>query len=216
MPLSWRLQPRVVLAVVVGVAILALGAFNVFQRGERWESTASVTLVPDPEVPAERTILLEAFDRSGTLGTYVELLSSRSVEAAAGIPPDSADVRAIPDTRVIDVTVSGERGEVGADVAKLVELATARAGNLGDLWTMEVLQEPSKPTRAGLPTALLVGLTGFLALLGAVATFAAASLLPRRLAGASRPPRESAGSNGSGSPEPDRLAAAREQTFRWP
>jgi hypothetical protein len=179
-----RFDPLAALAPFVGLVILALGALYIVQRDETWESTASVILVPDPAKQADRTVLLEAFDTSLTLGTHVELLSSRALEESAGAPLDSVEARAVPETRVVEITMTGEQGEVESDLATLIEVGTVRAETLGDLWTLETLTEPSTPTAAGPPTPALIAGTIFLALLGAVATFAAIARLPASRPGA--------------------------------
>jgi hypothetical protein len=179
-----RFDPLAALAPFVGLVILTLGALYIVQRDQTWESTASVILVPDPAKEADRTVLLEAFDTSLTLGTHVELLSSRALEESAGAPLDSVEARAVPETRVVEITMTGERDAVAGDLATLIEVGTVRTEMLGDLWTLETLGEPSTPTAAGPPTLALIAGTVFLALLGAVATFAAIARLPASREGA--------------------------------
>ena len=63
--------------------------------------------MPVPSSSAEIANLTGSFANSGTLGTYVEYISSINPEPKAGGPPVSLSVRGVPDTRAIDVTTTG-------------------------------------------------------------------------------------------------------------
>jgi hypothetical protein len=113
------------------------------------------------------------FDRSGTLGTYVERISSDDTLEAAGSPPIEVEARSIPDTRVIEVFATagdGEAAEEGLAAVMAVvtdepALLTAAERREMDLWTVEPTEQPSEPARGGPSDTILVAASVALAAL---------------------------------------------------
>lgn len=170
--MSWsRPAVRRLAVLVVAGAVLLLGVAYSALRDQQYESRATVTLVPDPERAEDRTILLDAFDRSGTIGTYVELIGSRNVIEEAGSPTSSIAVRAIPDTRVIEITATGEQASVQQDLNAVIGAAAKSGPDLGDLWRLQVLESPGVPALAGPSSGALFGATILLAVLAGIVTF---------------------------------------------
>lgn len=176
-----QIRLRALASVALGVLVLIAGFAYVVTRDEQMKSSATVTLVPDPRTEEERSILLESFDRSGTIGTFVELIASRDVLHEAGAQFGSVDVRAIPDSRVISVSVTGNGPGVQRTLESVIETAQSRAGDLGSLWRLDVLESAGPAEPAGPTTAALLIATVLLALITAGATFVLSGELLRRL-----------------------------------
>src|SRR5690606_960598 len=65
-----------IVAAATALVVLVIGLLFTVARPVEHESTATVVLSPDTQDPDRIGSLLESFQRSGTLGTYVELLAS--------------------------------------------------------------------------------------------------------------------------------------------
>ncbi len=207
-----RIPPRAVLALaaVAALVVVVSGvAYALLIRDTTWESNAQLILEPQTVSLSERTAVIDAFDRSGTIGTYVELLSSRDILEEAGNPNVAVEARAIPDTRVIEVTATDGRNGVTDGLDSVLE--RARDAELGDLWKLTVLERPSAAERSGATTATLLIATALLACLAAIAV----PLLVRGLAkqlGASVVPTEVPPQTAAhGTPTDGRGKAARER-----
>lgn len=164
---------------VVALAVLGAGAGYTVTRHISYESTASVVLVPSATNPADLAAATDSFSASGTAGTFVELLAAPDTVRAAHAPIDIT-VRAVPDSRVIDVTAHGLRADVQPGLGALLQAASAREGSLRALWTMSILAQPSPPSAAGASTPLLLLAAVLLAILAALVTH----VLLRRATGA--------------------------------
>ncbi len=157
-------------ALGAGLAVILAGTAYILLRDQRWDSTAAVTLTPATTSPADPSTLFDSFDRSGTMGTYVELISSADTLDRAGSPPVSVEVRAVPDTRVIDVTATGKRDGVQPALTRLIDASIALQPRLGDVWSLSVIENPSEPAKAGPSNLLLFLAIPLLAALAAVAS----------------------------------------------
>jgi hypothetical protein len=149
---------------VVTVAVLGAGCGYTLTRHVSYESTASVVLVPSASNAADLAAATDSFSASGTAGTFVELLAAPDTVRAAHAPID-VTVRAVPDSRVIDVTAHGSRIQVQPGLGSLLAAASVRQSSLRALWTMSVLAQPSGPSAAGASTAMLLLAAVLLALL---------------------------------------------------
>lgn len=176
-------NPRVA-AVAVALAVILIGGVYALQRTPSYQSSAALVLVPTAK-PAEVPTVLDSFTSAGTSGTFVELISSPGTLAAAGAPPIAVTVRAVPDTRVIDVTATGAQTTVQAGLARLLAAAETEQTSLGDMWKLQQISSPTPATRAGASTTAILAASILLALVAAAATLA---LLGRR-AGAPRETR---------------------------
>jgi hypothetical protein len=191
------LSLRLRIALCSGLVVILAGAGYIVSHDQRWESTASLTLTPTAVSTADRAYLFDSFDRSGTLGTYVELISSAATLDQAGSPPVSVEARAVPDTRVIDVTATGGRDEVQPALTHLISASTAAESELGDVWQQTVIDQPSAPTESGASNLVLLVATLLLAVLATVASF----VLMREL-GVPRPASEPASRDSAERTEP--------------
>ena len=130
-----------VTALLLAALVLSAGLSWALLRPVRYQSSATLVLAPAPVDSKAVPSLLDSYQRSGTIGTFVELLSSSDVWGRAGYPPVSITVRAIPDTRAINVRASGEQQRaVQPGLAAVIRAATASQGQLGDLWQLRVLE----------------------------------------------------------------------------
>jgi uncharacterized protein involved in exopolysaccharide biosynthesis len=161
------------LAVGVATAIIAAGAAYALVRPVNYESSGKVVLVPTAQAAADVSNVLDSFERSGTAGTYVELISSGDTLKQAGSPPVTLTVRAIPDTRAISASVSSRyKSIVRPALESILTTAQKRQTELNDPWTLKVIETPGSPSRTG-PSTLLILLSAILlAMLGAVAVLA--------------------------------------------
>lgn len=165
-------------ALAAAVAVLVAGVAFTLVRDREYESVATVVLSPSSAEPERISSLLESFERSGTLGTYVELMASDDTTAEARSLGVDITVRAVPDTRAIRLIAEGGREEVQPALRAVIAATRARQTALSDLFRLELLESPSPPTLAGPGTSLLLLATLFLA---AFAAFAVVAVL-RRLA----------------------------------
>lgn len=166
MTLGWPSNRQIRLLAALIVVVLGVG--YALTRSTSWESRAELTLTPERVGRAARTAVLEAFDRSGTIGTYVEVIGSRDTLTRAGAEGFEVEARAIPDTRVIEVSAVGDQDEVQLALAQV--LRAAREPDLRDLWRLAVSEGASEPVRAGPSTLTLLFATALLAALAAIAT----------------------------------------------
>jgi hypothetical protein len=156
------------LPVLVALAILIIGVAYAATKPVQYESTGSLVLVPQPSDPRDLPQLLDSVQRSGTLGTYVELLSSGETLRNAGFSGANITVRAIPDTRVITVTAKGEDERVSRVAAAVMIAGRNQARRLGDPWRLDGLANPSAPSAVPPTRAMVVAVSAVLALLAAV------------------------------------------------
>lgn len=172
-------------AVATAAVVVIVGMVFAVARPTKYESTAAVVLSPDTEVPDRISSLLESFQRSGTLGTYVELMASGDTTAEAQAAGVDITVRAVPDTRTIQVTGVGDHDAVQSAVSSVIERTQSKQATLRDLFELVVLEEPSGPAESGPGTPLILAATLLLAGFAAIAVF----LILRRVApGQSRKP----------------------------
>jgi capsular polysaccharide biosynthesis protein len=160
------------ITIVVAVVILFAGVTYSFVAPTTYESHATLVLVPKPQKPADLGGILDSFGRSGTAGTYVELLASDDTRKAAGNPPVTTKVRSIPDTRAITITASADdRNIVQPALRAVVTAAQSEQVKLVDVFDLQTLQAPSAPSRASISPSLIIVATVLLSLLGALAAW---------------------------------------------
>lgn len=158
-------------ALAVGALILAAGIVYAVSRPTEYRSTADLLLAPrEGADPAVVSSLLESFQRSGTSGTFVELVSSEDTLRAANAEEVEIDVRAVPDARTITVSSTGDREAVQPALTRVVRAAQARQQELGDVWELELLGGPSEAAPAGPSTGAIIAAAALLGLLGATLT----------------------------------------------
>jgi hypothetical protein len=158
-----------VLAAVVGLLILIAGLAYTVGRSTEYKSEASLLLAPKKGAsPDVTSSLLDSFQRSGTSGTYVELISSKDTLNRANAAGVSVAVRSVPDARTIQVEATGPEALVQPGLTRIIQAAQDREGELGDVWRLRVLASPSAPTVAGIGSKSLIAATIVLALLAAL------------------------------------------------
>ncbi len=87
------------IVVAVGTVIFAAGVAYTLIRPITYQSDATMVLAPTPTKPSDLPNVLDSFQRSGTAGTYVELLASEDTKKRAGSPP----VTTLPSTVISGV-----------------------------------------------------------------------------------------------------------------
>ncbi len=159
-------------ALVAAVTVFLVGLVYTVARDRSYESVATVVLSPSQAEPENISSLLESFERSGTLGTYVELMASNDTTAEARAMGVSITVRAVPDTRAIRLIAEGDKEAVQPALKSVIEATRNRQTALSDLYVLEVLESPSEPTQAGPSTGILLFATLLLSIFAAVGTLA--------------------------------------------
>jgi hypothetical protein len=199
---------RRTLAAVAALVIAVAGVASTELRPVRYESSGALVLAPSPGTASDKTNLLQGYERSGTIGTFVELLDSEDTYVQAGAPAVDVTVRAVPDTRVIRVTATGSRAAVQPGLNEVMYAAQASQTTLSDLWELRRLERASAPSTAGPSDVQLLGASGLLAVLGGLAVLV---LLARLTPPAAEPRRSraAAGTESGADPEPLPLARTR-------
>lgn len=161
--------PRLAAAVVAGLILIA-GFSYAATRTTTYKSTASLLLAPKAGTsPDVLSSLLDSFQRSGTAGTYVELISSKDTLNRSGAPAGiSVSVRAVPDARTINVEADGPENQVQPALRGVIRATQARESELGDVWRAQVLGSPTAPEVSGISKSALLAATVLLAILGAL------------------------------------------------
>lgn len=159
---------RVLAAVVVGVGIVIAGVGYASVKPSSYTSTSRLVLIPRAKSLNDISNLTSSFTSSGTAGTFVELIASNDTLAAAGASGLSAGVRAIPDSRVIQVGLQGAQSRVQPALGRLLKVARQKQRALNDDWTMEVLEGAQPATKSGPSTKLIFVATFLLAIFGGV------------------------------------------------
>jgi len=135
---------------LVAFAIVAAGAAYALGRTSSYQSTAVVALAPRADVGADEIpSLLGSFANSSTIGTYVELIRSKSTWREAGSPPVTVDARAVPASRVITVKTVGPKSAVRPALVSLLRAAALAQQALNDVWGLRVLQAAQPPVASG-------------------------------------------------------------------
>jgi hypothetical protein len=163
--LAWNL------ALLAAFVVLVAGIGYTSQRTIKYQSQASLVLAPTATSGVDASTLLDSFTAGGTSGTFVELIASPDTLVRAGSPPVKLQVRAVPDSRVINVTATGARNVVQPALTSVVAAVESEQTGLHDLWSLQTLASPGGATRSGPSTPVLVVATVLLALLAAIATF---------------------------------------------
>ena len=161
------------IAVVAALAVVAGGIAYIALRHRDWKSSAELSVNPDSGSVDTQANLLGNLQESGTIGTRVELISSKDTLDAAGNPPIQITVRSIPDTRVIDVSATGAEDDVSPGLDSILQAAKDGDNKLGDPWTLRIIASPSTPVLAGPSDSVLAAATALLAILAGIATLAA-------------------------------------------
>jgi capsular polysaccharide biosynthesis protein len=182
-------QRRIRLAALVTAALVLIAgiAFTV-ARSRDYESVATVVLSPTTTEAGEITTLLESFERSGTQGTYVELMASDDTTAKARATGVSITVRAVPNTRAIRIVAKGDQEDVVPALRSVISATEARQASLSDLFALQILESPSAPSLSGPGTGVLLLATLLLAIFAAIAVV----VILRRFGPGARQPVQSA------------------------
>lgn len=160
------------LAAVVALGILAAGTAYALVRPTSYESTAVVALAPRGNIAAEDIpSLVGSFGNSATLGTYVELITSKDTWREAGSPPVTVDARAVPASRVINLSTVGDEAAVRPALVSLLRAATLSQQDLGDVWELRVLQAAQPPVTSGPGGKVIIAGSVVLAAFGVVLLF---------------------------------------------
>ena len=165
------MSKRTTRAVAAAVALLVLvaGLAYTFTRSTDYKSEATLLLAPKRDTPRDvLSSVLDSYGRSGTGGTYVEMISSADTLREAKAFGTTVAVRAVPDTRTIGVTVTGPEDVVQPTLNRLIRASQTRQAELRDVWELQVLESPSAPTVAGISNAALLGATVLMAILAAL------------------------------------------------
>jgi hypothetical protein len=158
-----------VAAAAVAILILVAGLSYAATRTTTYRSTATLLLAPKPGTPSTvLSSLLDSFQRSGTAGTYVELISSKDTLSRAGVSGITVSVRSVPDARTINIEADGPQNAVQPGLRGVIRATQARESELGDVWRSQVLGSPSPPEASGVSKKALIAATVLLALLGAL------------------------------------------------
>lgn len=171
-----------ILAVLLTVAVLALGLGYVATRSQSYESHSQVVLVPVTTAKDAPTVF-DSFTSAGTLGTLVELLSSPDLAAKVGAPEVTFAARAVPDSRVVGVTATGPEAAVQPALSALLANAKPAQKLLADSWTINTLVRPTVATPGGPATPMLILVVVALAILAGSAVLLGARRLVPDLAG---------------------------------
>jgi hypothetical protein len=155
-------------ALATGVLVLLIGVVFTATRGRDYESVATVVLSPTAKEAGEITTLLESFERSGTQGTYVELMASNDTTAQARAMGVSITVRAVPNTRAIRIIATGGKQDVVPALESVIAATKTRQTALDDLFALQILESPSSPSLSGPGTGILLLATLLLAVLAAI------------------------------------------------
>jgi uncharacterized protein involved in exopolysaccharide biosynthesis len=160
------------LAAVVALSIIAAGTTYAFLRPGEYQSTAVLALAPRANVATEDIpALVGGFGNSGTAGTYVELITSADTLRAAGSPPVTVTARAVPDSRVIVVTTTGDQSQVRDGLTAVLRAATLAQQRLRDAWELRLVQRAQAPVASGPSRAAIVAGSLVLAAFGVVLLF---------------------------------------------
>jgi hypothetical protein len=166
------LTPARAAAIVVAGLVLLAGIVYATARTPSWTSTSTLVLVPATASAKDAPTVIDGFTAGGTSGTFVEFLASPDLLTRAGSPPVSVAARAVPDTRVIDVTATGDATIVRASLARFLAAAQSQQSSLGDVWRLREISAPSVPVRAGASPTAILGASLLLALVAAAALLA--------------------------------------------
>jgi hypothetical protein len=159
------------ISAVVALAILAAGTAYSVLAPKQYQSSGALVLSPSATDPGDLSSLLGSFERSGTMGSFVELIASDDLLRRAGDPPVDVGVRAVPDTRVIQVTTEGSENVVQPALTALLTTAQRNQSTVRDAWDLNELQSASAPEAAGAPLQFMLAATIILALLSALFVF---------------------------------------------
>jgi hypothetical protein len=160
------------LTAIVAIGILIAGFTYTAVRTEKWESVATITLVPTPSNPDDVPDVLDSFERSGVAGTYVALLTSHDTLARAGSPGVDVKAAVVAKARAIKVaTSSGDKSSVRPALGAVLAAAEREQAKLRDVWSISLLEAPTAPERATRPTGQILLATVILALLCALAAW---------------------------------------------
>jgi uncharacterized protein involved in exopolysaccharide biosynthesis len=161
----------ILLCAVAAILVFAAGLAYTAVRHVHYQSTAELVLVPTPSSAPEIANLTSSFDNSGTLGTYVEYISSINPEPTPSSPPVSVSVRGVPDTRAISVTTTGARDIVQGALQNVITLAQTQAPSLNDAWSLHVLKNASPPSKSGPSRVTILLGSALIGLLAAILLF---------------------------------------------
>ena len=155
----------------VALVIFVAGCAYALLRTQDYKSCSALALVPALKDPRDIGNLTSSFNNSGTIGTYVEYIASSDTLKRAGSPDVSLGVRGVPDARVIDVCTEGGKAKVQPALARVVDVVRTNQAELNDAWNLDVIQGAQTPEKSGPDTALILGASVLLALLGGLFVF---------------------------------------------
>ena len=204
-----RLTPRLP-ALAATTLVFLVGLAYVVTRTPSYESTGAFVLAPAVIESSDKAQLIQGFERSGAIGTFVELVASSDTYARAGSPPVTVEARAVPDSRVIDLTATGGERAVQPGLRAVMTSASSSQGALSDLWDLRVLESASVPTVAGASVAVMLLAAALFALLAGVFTYVVLARVPDRAA--REPAYDDFGWGAAAEPDEAPRAKARRQT----
>ncbi len=172
----------------VALVIFVAGCGYALVRTQKYKSCSAVVLVPALKNPTDIGNLTSSFNNSGSIGTYVEYIASADTLKRAGSPNVDLGVRGVPDTRVIDVCTQGGEAEVQPGLVRVLDVVRANQSEINDAWNIRLLQGAQPPEKTGPTTALILGASLLLALLGGLFVF----VMLNRFVGFDASPRGSA------------------------
>ena len=190
----------------VALVIFVAGCAYALLRTQDYKSCSALALVPALKDPRDIGNLTSSFNNSDTIGTYVEYIASADTLKRAGSPDVDLAVRGVPDARVIDVCTQGAQDKVQPALTSVVDTVRANQSNLNDAWNLDVIQGAQTPAKTGPETALILGASALLALLGGLFVFVMLS----RFVGFDGPhsPPPAAGYGDADDPRPGTLTGA--------
>jgi capsular polysaccharide biosynthesis protein len=176
------LRLSLVTGILVAGLLLAGGLFFVSSRPTRWSATASVVVVPSPDVdPGSLASYYETLSRGQVVATFAELLRLRRFESTAtrrlGLSrPDRKEVEVtiliVPDSAVITIGATGPTPALAERVADGVLSATRDyASGLSQPYTLAVLS-PAKGSaeKTSPPRLVLAAVVALVSLVAALAS----------------------------------------------
>jgi capsular polysaccharide biosynthesis protein len=174
--------PGVRAGIVVVVLVLLVGLPAAWARQPAWQAHSSLLVLPvGSNDPNELASLYDTLSRGQVAATYAELLrdSRPALEARTGLrlsPGQAAavtvDVEVVPDTSVLDITVTAAQPAVAVSVAdRVADLGNRRIAALGSPYGSRTLSGAAgTAARQPLGRAASLALVGVLALLAGLVT----------------------------------------------
>jgi hypothetical protein len=173
-----RSRPAGLAALGAAALVMLAGVAYAGLRSADYTSHAKVILEPTGRTAPERTTAVGTFLDSGTLGTYVELLSTAPILEQPRYASVHVKAQAIVgasaggsngNTRIIRVIATSTDANLLEPVLRsLLASGNRRQSELRDIWQFRVLSQPTSPEAAPPTSKSILEGTLVLALLAAV------------------------------------------------